>query len=282
MPEPVAPAPGAPAAPAPAPAAPAAPEPAKSDAPAAPAADPAKPAADPAKPADDAAKPAAAADELDSTKKPSLLEQFDKDKKAPDAAAAKPGDAKPDAKPGEPAAPAAAAVAPIAYQYEVPEVITMDDASRGQFHTALDTFRANPADPTPLISLYAEKAQEFKDFTLKEQHRIFNETREGWRKEAMADEQMGGSGFQTSLASIARMRDLLVAEADRPKFEEFMRVTGAGDHPQFLKLLHNAARYFDEPGLPPPNPKPAPTNGQATEKRGRIMYDHPRSNVNRN
>ena len=89
----------------------------------------------------------------------------------------------------------------------------------------------------------------------------------------MADPILGGSGHQTAMGAIARMRDRFVAEADRPAFETFLRVTGAGDHPQFLKLLHNVSRAYDEPALPPPNPKPTPTNGQPPKKGMSSLYN---------
>ena len=52
----------------------------------------------------------------------------------------------------------------------------------------------------------------------------------------------------------------------------FAAMTGAGDHPLFLKLLHRAARYVDEPGLPPPSPKPPPGNGRAPSGGLRSIY----------
>ena len=75
----------------------------------------------------------------------------------------------------------------------------------------------------------------------------------------------------TAMRAIARMRDMSVSDAtpgskqyekDHAEYNDFLRVTGAGDHPSYLKQLHRFARYLDEPKLPPPNPKPVPGNGQ--------------------
>lgn len=168
------------------------------------------------------------------------------------------------------------ATAPIVYEYALPETIRMDDATRGEFHTALDGFRTDPAKGAQaLVDLHNKTMTDYAAHLLDEQHRAFNKTRADWNKEVLADEQLGGAGHQTAMGAVARMRDMFVAEKDRPAFEQFLRITGAGDHPQFLKLLHNAARLFDEPGLPPPDAKPPPNNGRAPG-RSRI-YDHPTS-----
>jgi len=219
---------------------------------------------------------------------PTLLEKFDKEKTdaeaakaAPAAAAGATGAAPKAAEPAKPAdstpAPAATS-APVEYKYTLPETIKMDDALKGEVHAAFDKFRANPGEGAQaLVDLHDKQMREFAQFMASEQHRLFAETRQGWAKQVLSDPEIGGSGHQTAMGAIARMRDMLVPERERPAFEEFLRVTGAGDHPQFLKLLHQAARYYDEPTLPPPNPRPPPGNGSRPNRRLRDIYDHPRS-----
>ena len=218
---------------------------------------------------------------------PTLLEKFDKEKA--DAEAAKVAAAKPApptekpteaAKPAEakPATPAPVTATPVSYEYTLPESIKMDDGLKGEVHKAFDDFRADPSKGAQgLINLHERQMQSFAQHMANEQQRIFRETRQGWAKEILSDPEIGGSGHQTAMGAIARMRDLFVPENDRPRFEEFLRVTGAGDHPAFLKLLHQAARFYDEPTLPPPNPRPAPGNGRRPTNRLRDIYDHPRS-----
>lgn len=190
----------------------------------------------------------------------------------------KPEDVKPaEVKPAEPVKPE-----PVNYEYALPETIKMDDTLKGEFHTALDAFRADPAKGVqPLVDLHNKTMQEYADHLVSEQQRVFNETRKGWRTKIMADEEVGGSGHQTAMKAVARMRDMAVPEKDRGEFNEFLRITGAGDHPSFIRMMHNFARFFDEPGLPPPNPTPPPNNGRAPGPRGRVLYDNPRSSTNR-
>ncbi len=194
-----------------------------------------------------------------------------------------------DKKPAEPAQ--AAPLAPIEYKYTLPETLKVDDALKGEMHTAFDAFRANPAEGAQaLIDLHNKVVTDLvtqnAESTLRSQHKAFNDVRTQWNKDWAADEQIGGAGYQTALSAVARMRDQFVSaeapgtekhEADRKSFEEFLRVTGAGDHPAFGRFLHNVARAFDEPALPPANPRPAPNNGAKPGSRRERMYDHPSS-----
>ena len=241
--------------------------------------------------AKDAAKPGEKAAEVDAK-----AAKTD-DKAAKPAEAAKPAVvAKPGEKPAEAAKPTAAApAAAIDFtKFKLPDALkdtTADNPRMVEFTGALQEALANPQDAgQKMLDLHAAAMTEYADQTLKNQIKAFNETRNGWAKDVMGDAQIGGAGHDTAMGAIARMRDMLVSTAnpgtkeyaaDHKALDTFLRVTGAGDHPVFLRMLHNAARYFDEPGLPPDNPQPPPDNGRQNGARKRILYDHPRSSANR-
>jgi hypothetical protein len=228
------------------------------------------------------------------------------DAKAPDAKAddAKAADAaKPDgdkkdaeAKPAEPVKPE-----PVAYEYKLPETLKMDDALKGEFHSTLDSFRADPAKGAQgLIDLHNKILTDQVTAITKQmetrQREVFAETNKQWHKDILADPILGGSGYQTTSAAVARMRDLLVPEEmTRPRkwddgsprmseLQEFMRVTGAGNHRVLWHILHNAARYLDEPqaeNLPTDLKPPADIGRDPSRRRGAaILYDNPRSKPN--
>jgi hypothetical protein len=143
-----------------------------------------------------------------------------------------------------------AVLQPVNYEYKVPETMKMDDALKSTVHKAFDDFRADPAKGAQtLVDLHEQQMKAYAQFVSDEQQRVFRETRAGWRKDILADKDLGGAGHQTAMGAVARMRDLFVPEKDRPAFEQFLRVTGAGDHPAFLRLLHQAARFYDEPSV---------------------------------
>lgn len=271
-----APAQAAPAAPAPEPvaAAPAAP----AAAPAAPAVEPVavaapveKPAAavETAKPADTAAKP--------HTETPTLLEGVAKpeEKPAEKPAEAKPGEkpaeAKPGDKPAEAAKPEEAAkpveVAPV-YELKLPETIKAEPVAMSELTKLFGDSKVAPETAQKIVDIGTAAMTRYAAHLQSEQHRVFGETRANWVKEVLADPVLGGAGHKTAMGAVARMRDLFVPADKQTAFNDFLRVTGAGDHPAFLHLLHNAARFFDEPGLPPANAKPSPANGRAPGRRG--------------
>lgn len=215
---------------------------------------------------------------------PSLLEEAaKKPEEAKPAAEAKPAEpAKPgEEKPAEAAKPAdakAAEAAPappekIEWKFELPETIKADEPTMARFTGALDGLmkpetRAESAQS--LLNQHNEAMIAYDKQLREGQIKAFNDTRAEWRKQVMADAQIGGAGHQTAMGAIARMRDMAISdarpgtpqyEADAKEFNDFLRITGAGDHPAYLKQLHRFARFFDEPSVPAPGAQPTKTNG---------------------
>ena len=255
------------------------------------------------KPAEGAAVlPPSAAPEIPpvelSTDKPTLLEKHVDAEKA--AAAEKAPEVKePDkpapaeAKPAEVVPPPPPAE-PIKFDFKMPEALKStkaDDPNMVAFATILGESPKSPQEAgQKLLDLHANAMAAYDAHLRAEQHKAFNQTREAWAKEVLADPEIGGAGHQTAMSAIARARDMLVSTArpgtpkyqsDLKAFDDFLRITGAGDNPVFLKVLHNAARYFDEPALPPESPRPPPDNGKSPRGGARVLYDNPRSNPNR-
>jgi len=179
---------------------------------------------------------------------------------------------KAEAKP-EPKAEAAPTPAePVVWEYTVPETVKLDDDGRKRVNGILEAFVANPRDKAnqqALVDYHVEQmaalAQQTADFN----RNFWSETRKAWRERIKSDEQLGGSGFKTTQAAIKRMMDLLVKPEHEAEWEEFIEVSGAGDHPALHRLLHNAARFFDEPRRSAPNPQPPADIGRPPG-RGRL------------
>jgi hypothetical protein len=263
---------------------------------------PAVPAASPTAPTGDAADPSApkpdATAKADDGLGPTLLEEFDASKKpaaAPvDPAAPKPADAKPvdPAKPADPAAAAAApaagapvALPPVDYFKDVaiPETIKIADDQRTELAGALDLIRGGNASEGmgKLVSLHEKAMQSYAEQVVKDQWSSFRKTNEDWRTQVMADPLLGGAGHKTAMAAVARMRDMAVSnhkpgtpehEADRRSFDDFLKSTGAGNHPAFLRMMHNFSRAFDEPAMPPADIRVPKDIGRAPGDRRSRMY----------
>jgi hypothetical protein len=280
--------------------------------PAAPAAEPAAPvaapvaapiAAEPAAPAQPAAPEIKRADAA-----PSLLEA---DVAKPDAPApAEPAAAEPSpdapkpegekptepapavdpAKPAEPAPVAAEPVKPQPLKYEnftlpdevkLPDGIQLDQKRVDEVGAIFAEHQVPEPIARSLLGKHVAAMNEFRAATVQNQHDVFAKWRADRRAEIMADPVLGGAGHQTAMARVARMRDMVLTgktEAEttklRNEFNEFARLTGAGDHPVFARMLYNFGAMFDEPAPAPIPANPAPDRGGNAKRGAAGRYNH--------
>lgn len=202
---------------------------------------------------------------------PTLLEQV----AAPGetaAEAAKPAEV---AKPADAAAaapvvdPAAAVAAAPVYEFKFPEGVKPDTELLGKVTEVFKGANIAPEIAQSLMDQHVSALQAYDAHRTEQANQAWTDVRKSWRDKVLADEQIGGSGHQTAMQAVARMRDLLVPAADKAEFDNFLRITGAGDHPQFLKIMHSFSRWLDEPAPLSTSGQPAPTNGQnPASKRG--------------
>jgi hypothetical protein len=196
--------------------------------------------------------------------------------------AEKPVEAKPEAKPEEkkpeqtPEAKPDAAAEPIKYEFKFPETLKPEAKAISDLSDVFNEGKVAPEVAQKIIDIGSKALTDYAENLRREQMKVFADTRADWRKEVMASEDLGGAGHETAMGAVARMRDLLASdhrpgtqeyESDMKELNDFMRYTGAGDNPVFLRLLHRAARFFDEPSLPPPGGNPPPSNGQRPGRR---------------
>lgn len=239
---------------------------------------------DDAKATDDAAK--AATDEAEAKAKTEADAKADADKKAADDKAAADKAAEEAKKPGDEEKTEAekTALEPVEYKYTLPETLKMTEESRAEAHAAFDAFRADPANPQPLIDLHNARMADYAAEVERNQHAVFAETRAGWRKEIMADPDIGGANHETAKMDVAAMRDMFASSAkpgteayeqDLKQFDDFLRITGAGDHPVLWKMLHRVSATFKSPSARGGNINPPADIGRSS-KRGSV-YNHPTS-----
>lgn len=84
-----------------------------------------------------------------------------------------------------------------------------------------------------------------------EQQRAFDKTRARWREEVMADATIGGMKFRTAMLAIAQVSDTFVSPRQRKKFDNFLRDTGAGDHPEMLRLFYRIGQAMNPRPIAP-------------------------------
>jgi hypothetical protein len=224
--------------------------------------------------------------------KPTLLEGIDKPKEE-----VKPVEAKADEKPApvvDPEAPEtevvpeqAPALHPIDYWADeggvkLPDTLKLDDKSRTDLTAAFDAFRADPTKGAQAIIDQGVKViTDAQEQLRRDQWTVFNDTQTEWQNQVMADPILGGTGHDTAMLLVGQGRNKLVSAhpvgsegftEDVKAFNEMARITGVGNHPAFLKLLHRAGKLFAEAAPPPPDPRPAPDNGRRPGNKAETLY----------
>lgn len=204
-------------------------------------------------------KPVETKDEAKPEDKPA-----DKQEEAKTEVEAKPGDKNPEEKAPDPAVTAE----PVEYKFTAPEGVKLDDAKIGAFTDVARELNLAPDKAQGLLDMHTAAMQAYGEQVRQEQQRAFADYRQDCKTRLMADEQLGGAGFETTKAAVARMRDRFVPEKYQQEFNDFLNVTGAGEQPAMWRLLYNIAREFDEPpstpvgGTPPPGHGKPPKNKQ--------------------
>ena len=164
----------------------------------------------------------------------------------------KPAEVKPVVEPAKPAEP-------LVYEMKLPESFEAPAETLGAYTDTLRELNIAPEAGQRLLDMHAEHVRSLTENTLAQQHEAFAATRAEWRDQIKNDPSLGGASFETTKRAVARARDLIVPEADRGAFNEFLSTTGAGDHPAFWRALYRVANLFDEPASPPAGSKPSPT-----------------------
>lgn len=224
-----------------------------------------------AAPAEDALKP--------HTDTPTLLEEATKpeEPKAED----KPAEAKPEDAPKveepkpEPVKPAEIKFEP----YKLPQDAVVDPARISAFNEIVGADLSPQERGQKLMEMYVTERANIAKEMVQAQHQSFAETRAEWRKQVMGDPELGGSGHHTAMKAIAKTRDMFVSREkpgtegytkDLTAFNEFLKTTGAGDNPVFLRMMHNVARKFDEPAPIEAPYKPPADIGKAPGSRSKL------------
>lgn len=218
------------------------------------------------------AEPAAETEAKPHTDEPTLLEGGEEKKPEP-------GAPKPEGDTPKPPEPAAFAFKP----YTLPEGMVEEPKRIEALNSVLTNDKLSPQERgQELVNMASTMMADYDKSLRQQQHETFAKTRQEWRKQAMGDEEMGGAGWDTSHVLIAKARDQFVDQKHREAFNTFLRVTGAGDHPEFLRVMRAVGDFVSESPVPrnPHNPPPdlgrKPTGGRRS-----AMYDHPSSPNNK-
>lgn len=200
----------------------------------------------------------------------------------PEKPVAEPAVQKPEEKPAaEPAKaePLSYAETPLA----LPDGVAFEPERVAALDAIVGPHRLAPEARQALADLHIAEMQRYAEHLSAEQHRVFAETRAGWRRESMADPEFGGPSFETHVAAAVRMLEFFTPPDERRALNEALMATGFTDHPAFFRLMNRVAQKFNEPAHGPTGIKPPPDAGKRNSGSGRLrdLYDHPSSTQGR-
>lgn len=151
----------------------------------------------------------------------------------------------------QPAAEAPAEVQALdAAALTLPEGFDFPDELRGEFAAVLGDEKLGPQERAQaLLDLYAKQAGTFTEGLIskmaEESMAAYNAMQESWRTELRALPQFAGANLEPELGAI---KQALLAQGADEKFFEALNVTGAGNHPAIVSMLHKLTLPLREGG----------------------------------
>lgn len=216
---------------------------------------PEAPAAEPSVLAGAVAPEAPATPEAEAPKSPGEVlypEQVKEDVKAAEVAAAE--DA-PAAKPEEPKAEAKPTDA-AGYKIEVPADLKIDDKAISSFKEFAAKSGLTNETAQSMFDLHVEQVKATAEALSSEVAKQWKTTMDGWKTEVDNDKDLGGANREAALATLGRAFDDYGSKEAREAFD----LTGAGNNPAIIRMMHKMARALTEGG---------PVNaGRPTSSRG--------------
>lgn len=154
--------------------------------------------------------------------------------------------------------------APDDYEaFTLPEGVEMDDGALDKFKPIAKEAGLDQANAQKFIDLYAQAVTDATE----SQQKVWADTQNDWVNQAKADPEIGGAKFESNLGDAKRA----LKQFGTPELDEAMALTGAGNHPEFIRLMSKVGKAISEdamiPGRAATGPKTAaeilyPTMGQ--------------------
>lgn len=140
--------------------------------------------------------------------------------------------------------------APEAYKaFTLPEGVVVDEALVAQFQPLAKE-----------MGLTQEQAQKLVDIQTRElakgaesQTKAWAEINEKWVEAAKSDKEYGGAKFGENIAVAKKALDAF----GTPELREALEITGAGNHPEFLRFMYRVGKTLKEDTVMTGKPTPA-------------------------
>jgi hypothetical protein len=133
--------------------------------------------------------------------------------------------------------------APEKYEdFKTPEGFTLDPDAVPEIHGMFKDMRLPQAEAQRLVDYYSKKTLEAAQAPVE----YYKEMQDKWVQEIQADPEIGGSKLDQVKTTIGRALDSLGDQKLANEFRAAMDLTGAGNHPAFVKAFYRFAQKITE------------------------------------
>lgn len=135
--------------------------------------------------------------------------------------------------------------APETYaDFKVPDGYTLDPEIKGEVEGLFKGMNLSQADAQKLVDFYTKQTQEAMDAP----YRVYREMTDGWRRDAEAHPDLKGKlgPGQEINVRIGRFLSALPDQKLASDFRSLMDLTGAGNHPAFIRVIDHLAKAVSE------------------------------------
>lgn len=165
-----------------------------------------------------------------------------------------------------PEAEASAAVegAPEAYEFTMPEGVSLDTDAVGLFEPVLRELGMSQDAANKLVGTYAEKLLPMmEERAAKEADTAGAELRADWSRQFAADPEIGGAKMEEARSFAAKaMQHFMPNNEEGQRFRTFLNESGLGNHPEMGRFLARVGRGLAEATVDE-------TTGNATDQTSR-------------
>jgi hypothetical protein len=132
--------------------------------------------------------------------------------------------------------------APERYEaFKVPDGFTLDEKVSGEVSELFKKQNLTQEQGQSLVDFYVKQTQDAANAP----YQKYDEMRKGWREEIRRDPDIGSRLDQVKV-TVSRALDSLGDANLSRQFREAMDLTGAGDHPAFIRAFYRLAQRVTE------------------------------------
>jgi len=127
--------------------------------------------------------------------------------------------------------------------FTLPEGVEMDNDALDKFKPIAKEAGLDQDNAQKFVDLYTDAVVEATE----NQQKMWAETQQTWVDQAKTDKEIGGEKFESNLGDAKKA----LKQFGTPELDEAMSVTGAGNHPEFIRLLSRVGKAISEDAMVP-------------------------------